>query len=119
MFGSIKNKSTKLKVKLFKKPFIKYSNDYLDGRKGSHPHVVVGKTKDNKYVSVSSTFSNVVKGEETTKMKKNLIDGYMVSSKFYVRDKSLYHDPKHPEDYSLCRKDYKNMLKIVKRKHFK
>ena len=69
-------------------------------------------------MSVSTTFANRVENEETNKMKKNLQNGYMVSSKFYVRDKSLYHDPKHPEDYSLCRKDYKNMLKVVKRKHF-
>ena len=85
------------------RPFVMFSSDSKKKKAKTHPHIVIG-IKDDKYVSMSVTHSNKVKGKKTVPLPDNIERSYMVITP-YVKKKEEYSTPRYQKDYRISSRD--------------
>lgn len=99
---------------VYKKPFVRFTNDYLsDSKSKLHPHIVVAKI-GKKYVSVGVTHSPIVRGKTTDELPDNIERSYVVNSGIYVRDKKEYTFPHQIDGYHVTNRDKNVAEDIIK-----
>lgn len=99
---------------VYKKPFVRFTNDYLsDSKSKLHPHIVVAKI-GKKYVSVGVTHSPIVPKKETLELPDNIERSYVVNSGIYVRDKNAYFKPNRLDNYHISEADQMLAENIIK-----
>ena len=100
-----------MKYYKFRNPFVMFSRDFpKNPHSGSHPHIVLGKLADGRYVSVSVTHSENVRGKRVSLLPSNIERTYFVSDKPYVRDPHLYLKPKQILNPYFVSDDDKKLL---------